>query len=602
MAEFFAELKRRQIYRVGAAYVVAAWVLTQVIEILAQVFTLPLWIAQTAIVLLAIGFPVALLAVWTIESKPHEAVASAVRSKPTIVDWTLCGALAVVLLFMGYQQLAPRQAGVDAAKDAAASPRSAISLAVLPFANLSGDPSQEFFSDGITEEITSALARVPDLRVVARTSAYQFRDQNRDIQSIGQQLRATHFIEGSVRKAGDRVRITAQMIDATDGTHVWTETYDRELTDMFAIQEEIARAIATSLRMPLGIGTGQNLVSGRTIDPESYQQYLRAKALFRLLGQGRPRAIEVLEPLVARNPDYAPAWGLLASAYGLTPNLYRNSPFAEMQRVVSDLLPKAEAAAHRAMALDPNLAEGYLALSRVHAARGNFVQADELRRKALALDPNHADALQVTSNWLATAGRVKEAVALKQLLRSLEPLVPSYNVDFAEFLWVDGQTDAAIAILKEVSPSPASNAGAKIDLAAIYASQGRYDEAADVLLQLQALPNQNQQAIAEAARLLRTAPAVAASPQSLPRLGALAFVYLHVGAPGRILEPYEEWGEAGYFVDIAFPILWHPSYAPVRKLERFKTYVRKAGFVDYWRAKGWPDLCRSVGNDDFVCE
>jgi hypothetical protein len=193
---------------------------------------------------------------------------------------------------------------------------------------------------------------------------------------------------------------------------------------------------------------------------------------------------------------------------------------------------------------------------------------------------------------------VKEALGVKQHLRSLEPLVPGYNLDLAEFLWVDGQTDAAIAMLTEIPLG-----GAKIDLAAIYASQGRYSEAADVLQEM--TPGANLALAAtqtEAVRLLRTAPAVAASPESLPPLGALAFVYLHVGAPGRILEPYEGWGEAGYIVDQAFPIFWHPSYAPLRKLDRFKAYVRKAGFVDYWRAHGWPDLCRPVGADDFECE
>ena len=306
-----------------------------------------------------------------------------------------------------------------------------------------------------------------------------------------------------------------------------------------------------------------------------------------------PQAIEILEPLVARNPEYAPAWALLGSAYGLTPNFHRNDPLPEMQRVVADVEPKAEAAAQKAIALDPGLAEGYVALSRVPAAAGQFLRADELRRKALALDPNHPDTLQAHSNWLATAGHLKEALEVKRHLRSLEPLMPNYNLDLAEFLWLDGQTDAAIAILKEQSAGEA-----KLELAMIYASQARYNEAADALQGFQGPAKQ----IEEATRLLRTAPAAAASPESLPRLGLFAFVYLHVGAPGRILEPYEEWSRAGYIVDAGFPRVWHSSFAPVRKLESFKAYVRKAGFVDYWRAHGWPDACRPVGSDDFVCD
>jgi TolB-like protein/DNA-binding SARP family transcriptional activator len=510
----------------------------------------------------------------------------------------LAGAAALaMLLFVAFApSLGPEPTGQPATV-VAATPTSAVALAVLPFANLSADAQQEFFSDGLTDEITSALARIPDLGVVARTSAYQFKGQNRDLRAVGQSLGATHLIEGSVRKAGDQVRITAQLIQADNGLHIWTATYDRNLTDIFAIQEEIARAIAASLRMPLGVGQDENLVSNRAIDPDSYQQYLRAKGLVSLRARGVPQAIEILEPLVARNPDYAPAWALLASAYGLTPNFARSRPLPEMRQVVADTQPKAEAAAQRAIALDPSLAEGHLALSRVYAARGNFLMADELRRKALALDPNHPDALQAHSNWLATAGRLKEALGFKQHLWSLEPLIPGYNVDLAEFFWVDGQTDRAIAILKETSLG-----NAKVGLATIYASQGRYNEAAEVLLAMPAGPAQPpREALEEAARLLRTAPVAVASPQGLPTLGGLAFIYLHIGAPGRILEPYEGWRDAGYITDIGFPFFWHPSYAPVRKLERFKAYVRKAGFVDYWRAKGWPDLCRPVGADDFEC-
>ena len=150
---------------------------------------------------------------------------------------------------------------------------------------MSGDAAQEFFSDGMSEEITSALAKIPDLRVVGRESAFQFKGEKKDLRAIGQSLNATHLIEGSVRKVGDRVRITAQLVQADNGLNVWTDSYDREMTDVFAIQEDIATAIAGALRMPLGLKQGERLVSNRSIDPESYQQYLRAKAMVRARGQ-----------------------------------------------------------------------------------------------------------------------------------------------------------------------------------------------------------------------------------------------------------------------------------------------------------------------------
>ena len=599
MAEFFAELKRRHIYRVGAAYVVVAWVIAQAVDMLSQVFALPGWIAQPAVILLAIGFPVALIAAWMIESKPHRAVASAVRSKPTIVDWTLCGALAVVLLFMGYQQIAPssdattRQAGVDAARKAAASPATAVSLAVLPFSNLSGDPSQEFFSDGITEEITSALARVPDLRVVARTSAYQFREQNRDIQTIGQQLRATHFIEGSVRKAGERVRITAQLINAADGTHVWAENYDRELTDIFAIQEDIARAIASSLRMSLVLRPGEQLVSSRAIDAQSYEQFLRGKVALGGARTGYAEQLVLLEPVVEKNPDYAPAWAALARAYRFAVLPGRGTPSEEQTRRAT-YEPKMVAAARRAAELDPDSADVKVTLGITDFGPRRWIVAEDFLSAALALDSNHGEALFYYSGILAAVGRTKESVAVLQRLHELEPYVPVYAGNLSESLWVDGQNEAAIAIYENTSRGP----GAAVGIARVYASQGRYTDAADALsVYLNDRSPTIRAVAAEAMRLLRSLPVKGTPAPDVPNVAAASFVYLYTGAPERALEPYEESIAPGSDIGL----VWHPSYAPARKTERFKKLVSDLGLVNYWRERGWPAFCKPNTADDFEC-
>jgi TolB-like protein len=512
------------------------------------------------------------------------------------LDWTLLGALAAVLLFMGYQQIAPRQTSVDAA----ASPRSAISLAVLPFSNLSGDPSQEFFSDGMTEEITSALARIPDLRVVARTSAYQFRSQNRDIQSIGQQLNATHFIEGSVRKAGDRVRITAQLIDAEDGTHMWAEDYDREMTDIFATQEDIALAIASALRVPLGLRAGDRLVSNRINDFDSYEQYLRAKALVRTRRvTALVDAAALLEQVVTRGPDFAAAWALLAEAYALRPNYdpaWLSGSIEDARLNVETYMPKAEVAAQRAIQLDPNDTNGYLALALVQGYRSQFLAAAENYSKSLALDPLNPDALHRYGNLIAMVGRPKEALAMRQQLQALEPFVPVFNASTGVLLWLNGQNDAAIDMLQGLDYGARGS-----HLAMIYAAIGRYGEAADAVLGGPTgtfLPGM----VETAARLLRAAPARATSPQTLPRLGQLGFVYLYVGAPERSLEFQENNLELGYSAPANTYSIWHPVYAQLRKTEQFKSYVRNAGLIDYWRAKGWPEFCRPTTGDDFVCD
>jgi TolB-like protein len=593
-------LKRRHIYRVGAAYVVVAWATAQGVDMLSQVFELPGWIARPAVILLAVGFPVALVAAWIIESKPHVAVAATVRSKPTILDWTLLGALAVVLLLVGYQQIAPSadettpRPGVDVAKE-----RTAISLAVLPFANLSSDPEREFFSDGMTDEIASALAKVRDLRVVGRSSAFQFKGQNRDLRAIGQSLGATHLIEGSVRSDGSRLRITSQLTQADNGLQVWAETYDRELTDVFATQDDIAQAIAAALRVPLGLQPGGRLVSNRVGDVEVYQEYLRARALYR--GARRvDDARSLLDQVLARDPSYAPAWALQAQLHEAS-MVFAPATLsgfaAEARRLVSEWAPKMEMAAQRAIELDPNLPDGYVSLALLEHRRAKPLLAEELFLKALALDPDHPDALDLYANHLLVVGRLKEALAATQTLRLLEPFVPTFDVDDGPHFWLNGERDAAVELLNDL---PVGNRNRSVNLARIYATEARYDEAADALLEMNAeayLPG----TVEEAARILRTAPGPAASPQNLPRLGNLGFVYLHVGAADRYLEFLEDSVQVGFFGQ-ASAILWHPAYASVRATERFKAYVRTAGLVEYWRAKGWPDLCRPVGADDFVCD
>ena len=273
---------------------------------------------------------------------------------------------------------------------------------------------------------------------------------------------------------------------------------------------------------------------------------------------------------------------------------------------------RQEAAARRTIELDPNLADGYAALGQSERGRQKLVLYEELISKALALDPNNEGILFSYGNHLGAVGRLKEALTTYQRVRALEPLVSVFNGNLSDALWLNGQDEAALAILKDLPgslPGGMSPGGLR-EMAMIHAAAGRFKEAADAMDQLSTRNISPEFAAIskEAARLLRTAPTKYPSPQNLPRLGPgpndglAGFVYLYIGAEGRALEEYEERGERGFFNPGPLTLLWHPSYAPVRKMERFKTYVRKAGLVDYWRAKGWPEVCRPVGADDFVCE
>jgi TolB-like protein/Flp pilus assembly protein TadD len=477
-----------------------------------------------------------------------------------------------------------------------------VSIAVLPFSNLSGDPGQEFFSDGITEEITAALSKISSMRVVARTSAFQFKGKNEDVRVIGQALGATHVLEGSVRKDGQRLRITAQLIKVDDGTHLWTEAYDRNVSDVFATQEDIAQAIALALRTPLGLEPGERLVSSRSIDPESYQQFLRAKPLVRARANGVPQAIKILEAVAVRNPDYPPALALLSSAHAFIGYYSDNG--------IKEFWPKAEVEARRAIQLDPDLADGYLALAFVLHSRGNLVESEDLLLKALALDPNNPDVIDLYMLHLSNVGKLKEALALASQLRALEPYVPTFSADVGRILWENGQGDAAIDMLKPLIPLIAVSS-VRANLAMMYASLGRFDEGADMLDSAAANPIFSEESKAlrhQAAAILRAAPRKYLASQNSPRFFAtgvpMDFIYLYTGDPERALETYEDTVKAGQVGGPGgtFGYLWHPSYAPVRKTQRFKAFVRNAGIVDLWRAKGWPPFCHPTDADDFVCE
>ena len=586
MAKLFAELKRRHIYQVAAAYAVVAWVLLQVFNNLEPILRLPDWAGTLVLVLLVGGFPLSLIFAWTLEltTSPPNANGSSGRAK--IAGTT-----------------AQRQPVVASPRREPIATTGVMSIAVLPFTNMSDDASQEFFSDGITEEITAALAQIKSLRVVGRTSAFQFKGQNKDLRSIGQTLGANHLIEGSVRKSGNRVRITAQLVHAEEDTHLWAHNYDRELTDVFAVQEEIARAIAGALCVPLGLKEGESLISSRTSNTESYQDYLRAKALVRGRGAIEPggpltEAAKLLEQVVKRDPNYAPAWGLLGQTYSLIPSFSAalvNGATDELRRFAAESLQRADETAQHATRLDNNV-DGYTALAFARNYRGAFLQAEALFKHALSLDPGNPEAMHQYSLMLAGVGLLKEALPIRLHLQAQEPLVPIFNRATAEVLWLNGRNEEAIGLLRALPLA----FGPRLRLAEVYASTGRYSDAADAL---EDVPSGifSREAVQEAIRLLRAAP-TQAPRASGPLCGTrLGFVNLYTGAPDRVLNFFEGLAEAGCpALGNATCRLWAPSYGPVRKSERFIAFVRKAGMVEFWRARGWPDSGRPVGTAELV--
>jgi adenylate cyclase len=451
----------------------------------------------------------------------------------------------------------------------------------------------------MTEEIGLALSKVPGLELVGRTSAFQFRDQARDLRDIGAELGATHLVEGSVQKSGSIVRVRARLVRADSGVEVWNDGYNFEMTDVFAVQEEMARAVTSSLLGPLGLKESGSLVASRAIEGDDYEEYLRAKNLFHSRGLDAIRqARDLLEGVVGRNPDFAPAWALMAQAYHFIPNFdpaWFSGDFDGLHASVSSSMPRAVEAANKAIMLDPELADGYYSLALALEEQGNLTKADDLYRQALALNEHDPDVLHLYSRLLAKVGYLDQAWSMRERLLKVDPFVPVYRSVSAFVLWVKGRDAEAIAMADDLPPSQRG-----YTLSRILASNGHYAEAAEVIERDSEglyLPGTAEQA----ARLLR-APTEVPAAQSLPKLGLLAFAYLYVGAPERALEPHEEGVAVGYSVSIFDAFLWHKSYATLRRSERFKAFLRNAGIVAYWDVHGWPEFCRRVGSDDFACQ
>jgi TolB-like protein len=513
----------------------------------------------------------------------------------------LAGALVAAVALISYRELVPLAPSSKAKQErvAAATEQMPVSIAVLPFVNLSGDPGQDFFADGVTEELTTVLANIPNVLVVGRTSASQFKGERRDLRAIGQALNVTHLIEGSVRKEGDRVRITAQLVRSDSGVHVWSENYDRQLTGMLALQEDVATAIAAALKLPLRLGSNQTFASLRPNDAETYELFLRGRAAFR--GRQGEQAVNLLEQVVARDPDFAPGWRFLASA--------RNTD--NIQRSLKGLEPRTytesqEALARRVIALAPNSADGYAMLATLAADEGQKLEALQFREQALQRDANDPELMNAYANDLWELGYLTEALVVRERQHVLEPLVPIYNFLRAETLAADGKVEQALRDWLAVAPKSSAGipAGRRLILPA-YAWLGRFDDA------MEHLSNNGGQSgfdgaltqtqIDVAVQVLRAAANKRAPPAQLPDFcrSELRWVYAYTSTPERMLDCAENEVKAGHGVSRT---IWWPMTSGLRKTERFKTLMRDAGFVDVWRARGWPDLCRPIGADEFVCD
>jgi len=463
---FIAEVRRRNVGRVGVAYLVTAWLMAQVADLVLENFHAPDWVIQAILVALTIGFPITLTFAWVFELTPEglkrekdvDRTQSISQSTGRKLDRSIIVILLVALAYFIWESrfetasvpespTAPSWA--ENAAGAGADTTSHKSIAVLPFVNMSSDPEQEYFSDGISEEILNSLARVKELKVAGRTSSFAFKGKDQDLRQIGQMLGVEHILEGSVRKSGATVRITAQLIQADDGFHLWSETYDRELDDVFAIQDEIAEAILEQLTATLiGLESVQSVAVADRTDAEVYDRYLLARQrLYERQRLSIEKAAELLDHAIAKDPNYAPAY----AQRGIAELLLSEKSYGELNSEVAEA--RGRQFLDKALLLDPHLAEGWAGLGLYHLDRaGEERQAIEALQKALAINPSLIDA----SNWLAMVygdiGDNRRALDITERVIARDPMYPPGISQAIRLYNLFGQQDRSWALLERIRP------------------------------------------------------------------------------------------------------------------------------------------------------
>jgi TolB-like protein len=576
---FFAELKRRNVYKVAVAYIVAGWALSQGIAQVFPVFDVPNWAIRAILLLIILGLPVALVLAWMFELTPQgikrteTADAMSLGEKRTKRTWiyvVIIGAAVSIGLFFLGRYTAGNKVGVGSSNEI-----SNKSIAVLPFENLSDDKSTAYFSDGITEEILNALAQIPGLKVAARRSAFQFKGSDLDLGKIGQVLGVAHILEGSLQKAGDQVRINVQLVDVQNGLQAWSEKYDRKLDNVFAVEDEIAKAIATKLRVQLTGGGGQPLVVDSTNNPQAHELYLRGLTLLAARGPGLIEARDSFQKAVDLDAGYAQAWGALAITEFLLPSYGLDTFDAS--------LPKAESAAQRALSLDSNTASAYIAVGLANTFRCRWPEADQAFRRALVLAPGDAEAVNQYAQFLSTIGQLEPSLREIERAQQLDPLSPIIGVIHAGALAALKRDDAAEAQIKKVLSEHPDFRPAQAWGAAECIERKMFSEAEARLRASGKLNGQDGEAKALLARGMADPALCSAAVNSLEtspdnsdiRQDAIlyAFYLVSLGERDRALDQLEIYSvkhNSGFGA-----WLWNRGFDPLRNEPRFKAVLTK---------------------------
>ncbi len=613
-----AELRRRNVFRAGLAWLALSWLLVALADLLFPALALPTAAIRGLVYGLLAALPLVLWLAWRYELTPQgvrvdrgpaHATAENARTGRRLDQLTI--ALVLLALALGaLRQFALPERGEPPARPPAAAPvappapapfAEALppappgpvdprSLAVLAFTNLSPDPADAFLAEGVAEEILNALARVDGLKVASRTSSFAFRENTPGAREIGRRLGVAHVLEGSVRKSGSRVRITTQLIDADGDRHLWSESHDRELDDIFRLQEDIAQAVVDALAAPLGVRTVQ--VRRATDDLVAYELYLRGRQLFALRGANLGPARELLQQAVTRDPRFAEAWAALAGVDYVLPSYSAVRPVESSAR--------AGEAADRALALLADLPDALAVRSRLAADAGRRGDAVTLIEQALASDPNNANAWTWKGLTMLEAGHLAAARSAFERARALDPLSGIHYGWLGAIKLIQGEADAAREHLQQAHAlgwrGPASAWLLKLALgendpaAAERYADWLHDDAR-ISAERRAVHREVGAALADpaardAARA-RLARAVAQWPDEDWTM-LMLFLGLTDEAIAEALRPKPASGQ------VLLMMVWAPVDRPFREHPGFLELAGRAGLLDFWAAHGPPDACRLV--------
>ena len=610
---FIKELKRRNVIRVAIAYAIAAWLLIEITATTFPILKLPEWSVTLVTVFVLIGFPLALILAWAFELTPEglkkekdvDRSESITHTTGRKLDFVIIAVLTVALVLFAVERfflLPSTVTAGDSAQEVIATEVQQ-SIAVLPFVNMSPDPDQEYFSDGLSEEILNLLAKIPGLKVIGRTSSFAFKGKNEDLRSIGEALGVKTVLEGSVRKAGDQVRITAQLIDTSDGAHIWSETYDRTLNNIFAVQDDVAAAIIDALQ----IHVSANPSRGRpTENTEAYKLFLRARALF---NSNRWRDAETfLLQVIELDLGFAEAYESLAFVYWQQSGGFLKA--AEGQKFMGETAAKA-------LAIDPDLV-----LARAMYQTGNLETYSFLREikafeRAAREQPGNTDILRALSWYLLKAGYLQEALSIAERYVELDPLSPAANTRLADALYAVGRTEETLAALELAYQL--GDLWAKLIIGDVYLAEKQQDAAIahwEAWVQQQDLgfefpvrelaTGARDQATGQAyldRRIPQFLETVPAEERHNWQLGTTAW-YLNFGHLDRYFELIldldltdSNWTDADNPVFVGtisrrLGFTAHPKYLEV---------ADALGIIDVWEQRGPPDYCEKVGGE-WVCE